>query len=404
MEVKALPYRIVKKIKRAESRPLVRSTDYAMNLGVDLEDEKTWKLYPLCRGFKSTILGEVSQLLDANGNRLHTVNESFEFDIHCSQAYGSNLNVVEKRFLYLPADLVRGYGVDENMVVDMLLREVISVQWSERVSIPLYPKILATGPIDVKPSNYKNSESMENMDSTDSRGKIAKIQSLMVLFSTGGFGAENQNQEYEQLYRELAEYFREAGIANPNPFSNLKEFYGFYRMRFRSYEERRDYIRDLYKDVEPLISNQKPKMFPKHEQAASTKAYDVFICHASEDKEVFVRDLAKALLSKNLKVWYDEFSLSLGDSLRRKIDYGISNSRYGIVVLSENFFKKDWPQKELDGLVAKEHGFDKVILPIWLGVTREQVASFSPILADRVAVSSNIGVDRIVNEILRAIR
>jgi hypothetical protein len=141
----------------------------------------------------------------------------------------------------------------------------------------------------------------------------------------------------------------------------------------------------------------------KGNKITKSDKYDVFICYAYEDKEPFVQHLAREL-SKNLDVWYDDFSLSLGDSLRRKIDQGIAVSRYGIVVLSENFFKKDWPQKELDGLVAKERDFDKVILPIWHGVTRARVQSFSPILADRVAVSSDKGIACIVKEIMRVTR
>ncbi len=392
-----MPYRIVKKVKRATERPLVRSSDYAMNFGVDLDDEKTWKLYPLCRGI-SRILGEVSQLLDANGNKTYIINESFEFDIHCSQVYGSNLKLIETRFLYLPVDLVRGYGIDESMAIDLLLREVINEQWGQKNAIPLYPKILATGPMDVKLKDDKI------LDVAGFEGKIAEIQSLMVLVSTGRVGREEKNQEYEELYHELETYFKEFGLTNPNPFSSLEGFYGFYRMKLPSYQDRRDYINNLYKDVETSISNLKQKSASeKEEDATSKKSYDVFICHASEDKEAFVRELAEAL-SKYLRVWYDEFSLSLGDSLRRKIDYGISHSRYGIVVLSESFFRKDWPQKELDGLVAREHNFDKVILPIWHGVTRDQVAFFSPILADRVAVSSDKGMDNVVKEILKAIK
>ena len=131
--------------------------------------------------------------------------------------------------------------------------------------------------------------------------------------------------------------------------------------------------------------------------------YDIFICHASEDKKSFVRKLAEKLISKGIRVWYDEFTLTMGDSLRRKIDYGLSKSRYGVVVLSKDFFRKEWPQKELDGLVAREDGPAKVILPVWHGVTREEVQRFSPILAGRLAVSSDRGVDYVVDEIMRAI-
>ena len=141
---------------------------------------------------------------------------------------------------------------------------------------------------------------------------------------------------------------------------------------------------------------------PKRENNTITSfEYDLFICHASEDKESFVRGLAEKLSSKGLRVWYDEFTLLLGDSLRRKINYGLTKSRYGVVILSKKFFEKEWPQKELDGLVAREDGSNKVILPVWHGVTREQVQSFSPILADRLAVSSDRSIDYVVNEILK---
>ena len=68
--------------------------------------------------------------------------------------------------------------------------------------------------------------------------------------------------------------------------------------------------------------------------------YDVFICHASEDKASFVKELAEELRERNVSVWYDEFSLNLGDSLVKSIDKGIADSAYGIVVLSPSFFAK----------------------------------------------------------------
>jgi len=129
--------------------------------------------------------------------------------------------------------------------------------------------------------------------------------------------------------------------------------------------------------------------------------WDVFICHASEDKDEVARPLAEALEKKGLRVWYDEYSLKLGDSLRRSIDRGLSKSKYGIVILSPNFFKKEWPQKELDGLAAREVGGKTVILPIWHNLTKEEVAKYSPMLADRVAGKTRDGVNHIVDQIMR---
>jgi hypothetical protein len=79
------------------------------------------------------------------------------------------------------------------------------------------------------------------------------------------------------------------------------------------------------------------------DRALAGEEHDVFICHASEDKGDFVRPLADELQRQGLRVWYDEFTLKVGDSLRREIDRGLRDARYGVVVLSPAFFVKDWP-------------------------------------------------------------
>lgn len=119
---------------------------------------------------------------------------------------------------------------------------------------------------------------------------------------------------------------------------------------------------------------------------------DVFISHAGEDKDRFVRPLAERLAGMGLRVWYDEFILKPGDSLRRSIDSGLNQSRFGIVVLSPDFFRKEWPQKELDALVALEVKNTNRIIPIWHRVGHSDVVEFSPLLADRLAINSKIGI------------
>lgn len=128
--------------------------------------------------------------------------------------------------------------------------------------------------------------------------------------------------------------------------------------------------------------------------------HDVFISHASQDKDSFVRPLAKELTEMGFDVWYDESTLKIGDSLREKIDQGLSSSRYGIVVLSESFFSKNWPQYELNGLVAREIQGGKVILPIWHKISKDEVLSFSPTLADKVALNTSLSsVSEIAKEL-----
>ena len=136
-----------------------------------------------------------------------------------------------------------------------------------------------------------------------------------------------------------------------------------------------------------------------------SKNWDIFISHATEDKEHFVRPLATALHQMGVSVWYDEFTLTLGDSLSRSIDEGLANSRYGLVIISKAFIGKKWPEHELRGLVMRETEEDKVILPIWHGVTREQVIHFSPPLADKIAIKTGeIGPGDMAIQILRVVR
>lgn len=126
----------------------------------------------------------------------------------------------------------------------------------------------------------------------------------------------------------------------------------------------------------------------QQKEAPEEIGYDAFISHASEDKDSFVRPLAEALTERGFRIWYDEFTLKVGDSLRQSIDQGLVNSNYGIVVLSKAFFEKNWPQYELNGLTAKEMDGNKVILPVWHDVTKSDVLKYSPTLADKVALDS----------------
>lgn len=136
-----------------------------------------------------------------------------------------------------------------------------------------------------------------------------------------------------------------------------------------------------------------------------SKQYDVFISHASEDKDIVVRPLAHALVAEGVKVWYDELEIKIGDSLRQKIDHGLANSRAGILVLSEDFFRKNWPKYELDGLVTNNVAGKQKLLPIWHGLSHEEVRVYSPSLADKVARNTeDFTIEEIAAEIASVIR
>ena len=161
-------------------------------------------------------------------------------------------------------------------------------------------------------------------------------------------------------------------------------------MRNRLEITRKSALRNLKTKVDLYITKIQSSSLSNMSSKLKLAEHDVFISHASEDKEGFVRPLAEELTKLGFDVWYDETSLQIGDSLRQKIDQGLVSSRYGIVVLSVSFFSKNWPQYELNGLVAREMDGVKVILPIWHKVSKDEVIKYSPSLADKIALNSAI--------------
>ena len=143
---------------------------------------------------------------------------------------------------------------------------------------------------------------------------------------------------------------------------------------------------------------------PEVIETETVKTYDFFICHASEDKDDVVQELAEILRDKGAEVWYDTFELKVGSRLRREIERGLVNSRYGIVVVSSHFFAKDWPQRELDGLFSLDTQDQSKILPIWHKVTKDEVSERSPILAGILALNTGVqSIEEIADELMTRI-
>lgn len=134
------------------------------------------------------------------------------------------------------------------------------------------------------------------------------------------------------------------------------------------------------------------------------KQYDFFISHASEDKEEIAEPLAKELERLGANVWYDNFTLKVGDSLRKSIDNGLANSKYGIVILSSIYFKKFWTEKELNGLFSRSSAGNCKILPIWHNISKEEVVKNSPILSDILALkTADYTIEEIANQLYQLV-
>lgn len=122
----------------------------------------------------------------------------------------------------------------------------------------------------------------------------------------------------------------------------------------------------------------------------AVEEYDAFISHAWEDKEAFVDELVDEMRKAGISVWYDTSKISWGDSMRQLIDDGLRKSKFGVVVLSPNYIAegKYWTKAELNGLFQLESINGKTLLPIWYNLNKQDVINFSPIIADKKALTT----------------
>ena len=180
-----------------------------------------------------------------------------------------------------------------------------------------------------------------------------------------------RNDAYLKLQKEQQAEQKKAQRAQQKMISDMQ----------RLYENR---IADLEKQALPVVSvssNSETELMPE---------YDVFVSHAWEDKESFADEFVDELRKLGISVWYDTSQIRWGDSMRQRIDDGLNKSRFGVVILSPNYIAegKYWTKAELDGLFQLESIRGKAILPIWHDLTKKQVMEFSPIIANKKAMTT----------------
>lgn len=242
--------------------------------------------------------------------------------------------------------------------------------------------------------NKKENDKVKQIDSVNR--SINKSTSLSTLQSKQRQIQGYQNDIYN-CKKKIADYQKQ--IANKSvelgrKKQDLRKSEETEQKKFQ--KEQLDFQKKLQRDIndqksqlEFLVNQNYSSKITINQDEESDKEFDFFISHASEDKDEIVRDLADALKENGFEVWYDEFELKIGDSLRKKIDNGLSKSRFGIVIISPSFVKKNWTEYELNGMVAREMNGHKVILPIWHKISKDEVLKFSPSLADKMALNTS---------------
>jgi hypothetical protein len=137
---------------------------------------------------------------------------------------------------------------------------------------------------------------------------------------------------------------------------------------------------------------------------ARTLDFDVFLVYASEDKADVARPLAAELQQRGLRVWFDESELRIGDNLQHRIDDGLRRAKAAVPVISPAFFSKSWPQRELDAFLTREAEESALlILPVWYKVSAEDVARYSPVMANRLSASTTAGIPAVADQLTRAL-
>lgn len=130
---------------------------------------------------------------------------------------------------------------------------------------------------------------------------------------------------------------------------------------------------------------------------------DIFICHASEDKDEIVRPLVEAFKKVEVSCWYDEAEIKWGDSITQKVNEGIAKSRFVIVVFSPAFLKKEWPQREYNAALNQEATSGVVrVLPLVVGSRTQQIKILDmyPLLNDKRYLPWDGGIQGIVDAML----
>ena len=151
-------------------------------------------------------------------------------------------------------------------------------------------------------------------------------------------------------------------------------------------------IQKAYEDRIAELERQRTPSFitTPDEENTITPEYDVFISHAWEDKESFADDFVEELKKLEIKVWYDTSEIKWGDSMRKRIDDGLLHSKFGVAILSPHYIAegKYWTKTEFDGLFQLESINGKTLLPIWHNLTKQMVMDFSPIVANKKAMTT----------------
>lgn len=179
--------------------------------------------------------------------------------------------------------------------------------------------------------------------------------------------------QYDQWMNEI-KIFSTRYLRNHTLFEDIQKLLSNHHRNTSAYEDMMSYLRAIANDVDfwqEVSLKEEPAM------------YDVFISHASKDKLDYVDNLKNSLDKLRINVFYDKDTIEWGDMWKDKILEGVAKAEFAIIVISENFFGREWTELELNEFLHRQNSNgQKIILPILYNIDDEQLRERYPDVAD----------------------
>lgn len=118
------------------------------------------------------------------------------------------------------------------------------------------------------------------------------------------------------------------------------------------------------------------------------ESYDLFLCHAWDDRRGIATELHDLLEAHDVSVWFSERDIILGQPFMREIDKGLAKTRIGLVLITPAFLKRiasgGVSEKELSELLARD-----LLIPVAHRVNYDEIRTISPLLGSRNGLSTD---------------
>lgn len=272
-------------------------------------------------------------------------------------------------------------------------RDIVSVETAQR-AVNQIDKDLAD--LEKKMADLVKKEADKNKRISDVQGSINKNTSASAV-SSKIRQIDGYQKELSRILSDKADINKKIADKRKRRIDAVSKLQSEEAYQAKKVTKQQNDIFNTYQKQIDELTEQLRVQAPIHMQETNVyssdngEEYDVFVSHATEDKEKFSDEFVKLLKDEyNMKVWYDAISIKWGDSIRTEIDKGLKKSRFGVVILSRSYVAKYWTNYELEGLFQRESFGGKLILPIWHDITKEEVQKFSPTLAGKMAMNTAI--------------